>query len=582
MSFFPLLSLVVGCPEPIQYQQDVLQPPDTKHMVKILDANHRQGFYWIDEFEYPNVPNQRPLANTSFTQAKEACKETGKRLCTAAEWRRACLGSDDQRFGYGDLYERDRCHTASSLQSGHTSMMNASEWLVDSGTKQYCQTDGVFDLIGNLEEWVLDDWQGRTGSLEGGAWYTYQEYADCSGMYSRQPDYRTPMNRPVYSAGFRCCWTPEEPTQQDIQADAHKRQSSIPTTVEYNPALEYQIEASLWMDVFEYPNQPGVLPQTNVSWSEANQACENAGKRLCSVSEWEFACGGKLQWSMPYGNQFVAELCSVEQTTLTSSGTYIGCQSPFGIQDMVGSVWEWTSNSFEASVLKEHPNDDLKEIRGGSWFVDVSKGTCRPSDGYPVAKSNAHYPDVGFRCCRGTLPSLETSSTRIACPTDMSAQNDFCIDRYEYPNLPGVQPIADATYSMAKETCQSSGKHLCTDQEWLSSCESTAGNRWPYGSEYQMNTCNDHGWVDTEVMGSASVSGKYEHCKTEDGIYDMSGNLWEWTSGNTSRLRGGGWQLSAGLGQCRSFSEPNPSYHAGEIGFRCCATAAEAQRLMNK
>ena len=46
-------------------------------------------------------------------------------------------------------------------------MMLAQEFLVDSGSKQYCQTDGVFDLIGNLEEWVLDDWQGRVGSLEG-------------------------------------------------------------------------------------------------------------------------------------------------------------------------------------------------------------------------------------------------------------------------------------------------------------------------------------------------------------------------------------------------------------------------------
>ena len=40
-------------------------------------------------------------------------------------------------------------------------MMQAQEFVVDSGSKQYCQTNGVFDLIGNLEEWVLDDWQGR-------------------------------------------------------------------------------------------------------------------------------------------------------------------------------------------------------------------------------------------------------------------------------------------------------------------------------------------------------------------------------------------------------------------------------------
>ena len=52
--------------------------------------------------------------------------------------------------------------------------------------------------------------------------------------------------------------------------------------------------------------------------------------------------------------------------------------------------------------------DVLKELQGGSWFVDASKGTCRPSDGYPLSKAtSARYPDVGFRCCRGAMTTSE-------------------------------------------------------------------------------------------------------------------------------------------------------------------------------
>ena len=203
--------MFIGCPEPIEYQSQTAQPTDTQHMVYIEDPEHLQNGYWIDVFEFPNRPNQAPLATVSFIEAQTQCNESGKRLCTAYEWRRACLGKQQLRFGYANAYEQERCHTSLSISSGHSSMMNAREWLSESGQKQHCQTDGVYDLIGNLEEWVLDDWQGRGGSLEGGAWYTYREYADCSGEYSRQPDYRTPLNREVYSAGFRCCWTPKSP-----------------------------------------------------------------------------------------------------------------------------------------------------------------------------------------------------------------------------------------------------------------------------------------------------------------------------------------------------------------------------------
>lgn len=576
----PIFSM--GCPEPIEYQEQSVQPPDSKHMVYIADDAHRQNGFWIDAFEFPNRPNQIPQASVSFDSAVEQCSQAGKRLCTAQEWRRACQGSSHLRFGYANQFEQSRCHIETNLTSGHTSLMNAREYLMESGQKQHCQTDGVFDLIGNLEEWVLDDWQGRSGSLEGGAWYTFHAYADCSGNYSRQPDYRTPLNRPVFSAGFRCCWTPQTPTQEDIALDAQSRLSTPPNTV-YDPNNERQLNEYLWMDTFEYPNQPNQPPLTSVSWTEANEHCTNAGKRLCSAEEWELGCGGTERWPFPYGKEYIPDMCAILQRTTSLSGQSWACQSPLGAQDMVGSVWEWTSSPIEATVLKQQPNSTLYEIRGGSWYTDERKGTCTPSAGYPLTDSNATHADLGFRCCRGeTLNSATQPTLSNICPNNMRPTSSGCMDQYEYPNLPNQIPLADTTFTQATQACQELGKHLCTDAEWYEACSNHHNTRWPYGNIYQERACNDHGWVESETHGSAAHSGTFSKCHTSNELYDMSGNLWEWVDQNgVGHLRGGGWQLSAGLGQCRSVITPAANYHAGETGFRCCTTLTETKALLS-
>ena len=49
---------------------------------------------------------------------------------------------------------------------------------------------------------------------------------------------------------------------------------------------------TLWMDVFEYPNQPNQPPKPMLHGKKQTQHVSNAGKRLCTVAEWELGCGG--------------------------------------------------------------------------------------------------------------------------------------------------------------------------------------------------------------------------------------------------------------------------------------------------
>jgi formylglycine-generating enzyme required for sulfatase activity len=581
-----LYLFLLGCPEPIDVNS--VGPSDQRHMVKVIDKEHPQGVFWIDEFEFPNRPHQKARAYTSVKEAKESCNEVGKRLCTAAEWRRACLGPFNKRFSYGHKYEQKKCHTSASLPSGHSSMMRPEEMLIESGQKQHCQSEeGVFDMIGNLEEWVIDDWQGASASLEGGAWYTYSQYADCTGQYSRQPDYRTPLERKVYSAGFRCCWTHQEPDTTEFSRDAKKRLEMQQTSESYDSTNEVQLAKNTYIDRFEYPNRINIKPNTVVSWVEAKESCTSAGKRLCEAYEWEYACSGSQGWDYPYGNQYINSSCAIEQSENTKSGTYFGCISPSGAQDMVGSVWEWTSSPLDAAALKNNPDDIPYEIRGGSWFVDRKKGVCRPKDGYPLTASTNRYADLGFRCCRGDKLSLVSSQkSETQCPDDMTAVNNHCVDKFEYPNIPKGNALMDITLVDAQKACLELGKHLCTNLEWEQACSGTELRRWPYGNTYNSSACHDLGDRRQEGGGNTVPSGSFKQCVTPEGIFDMSGNLWEWAQDDEDptkgSLRGGGWNLSAGLGQCRVQAPANSTYHAGEVGFRCCANPQESDTLRRR
>ena len=78
--------------------------------------------------------------------------------------------------------------------------------------------------------------------------------------------------------------------------------------------------------------------------------------------------------------------------------------------------------------------------------------------------------------------------------------------------------------------------------------------------------------------GGARPSGRYPNCHTPEGVFDMTGNLWEWTS--SGHLRGGNWNFSEGLGQCQSVATPAKQIRYDEIGFRCCATVAEVEFML--
>jgi formylglycine-generating enzyme required for sulfatase activity len=170
-----------------------------------------------EEFEPKAVveANVVPSGYMSADLAEVACKNAGKRLCTPDEWRLACRGDGNRKFPYGTEYVQGRCNV---FREGHPAEIlhgNASINHLDprlnqvraggkpllrrTGATPECAStwgsDAVYDMVGNLDEWV-DDPKG----LFLGGFFSRSTKEGCDSSISAHP--RSYFD---YSLGVRCC-----------------------------------------------------------------------------------------------------------------------------------------------------------------------------------------------------------------------------------------------------------------------------------------------------------------------------------------------------------------------------------------
>jgi PKD repeat protein len=161
----------------------------------------------------------------------------------------------------------------------------------------------------------------------------------------------------------------------------------------------------------------------------------------------------------------------------------------------------------------------------------------------------------------------------VICPKEMElvAEGPYCIDRYEWPNSKNTLPARDVTWDQAAAECRKAGKRLCSADEWAKACGGKRGHLFPYGKRYEIDLCNTVG--NAVVKNQVAKSGYFDKCKSSYGVFDMSGNVAEWTAaqeGEKAYVLGGSWQNGENTSGCRSrvLLEKGRSYFY--VGFRCC------------
>ncbi len=170
-------------------------------------------------------------------------------------------------------------------------------------------------------------------------------------------------------------------------------------------------------------------PAVHVSFADALSYCAWSGKRLATEAEWEFAARGGLQRAaFPWGDELEPagqHHMNVWQGSFPGrnsldDGFYGTCPvdafppNGYGLYNVTGNVWEWTSDWFHPS-FRDHdlrrdpagpPTGTHKVQKGGSYLCHVSY--CRR---YRVAARQGSEPtsstcNLGFRCVAGVGETL--------------------------------------------------------------------------------------------------------------------------------------------------------------------------------
>lgn len=331
-------------------------------------------------------------------------------------------------------------------------------------------------------------------------------------------------------------------------------------------------------------------------------------------------------------------------------------------------IWTSSGSGFLAGTF----NNTLYNSAGGYVQLNWSDATNTT-----YAASGTYISEVKDLGRASRFWNLSWSGKPGTCPANMSYINKlggFCIDQYE-ASVPGecsnvgtncamtgwtgycaggcvpqsgafgdtagtgttanatsranVAPLASISQNQAKKLCTNTGKHLCTSKEWLATANllgriydlptGASGAYMPNGNSDTAANCNTNSFCTVNASTGSNrvcLTSSRTDCHSQEGVYDMVGNVWEWTSetvdvtnpgggaswyyinttnGNWSLssaadngkygkdgvyfpatttgravLRGGSWLYAGGAGVFGAALGDAPTGVFYDVGFRCC------------
>ena len=336
------------------------------------------------------APDGLPLRYVSRADVEAFCTENGVRLPTEIEWEAAARGGDDRLWPWGDeLPDTTRATFGQGI--GDPSAVGQRP-----AGAALC---GALDLAGNVWEWTAD------GAARGGSYLSHPGELRCTARLPVHPAARDPY------VGFRVVaveprrnfgWVevpageyvigrdPDESRQRVVDLDAFELTRTPVTNAQYRRFTAETGAArprtGRRRTITPSPSSTGTKRPPSARGPEAGCRRRPSGRRRRAAPT-----GARYPWGDEEDERLAAVGAGIKHGSTAPVGSHPGGASPYGLQDMAGNVWEWTST--------EYPPGE-RVLRGGSFASPgLAWARCTMRSHSRPGRRQSH---IGFRIARAT------------------------------------------------------------------------------------------------------------------------------------------------------------------------------------
>ena len=553
---------------------------------KALSSYSRSSYFGHGDFE------NYPVIYVDWDMANAYCTWAGRRLPTEAEWEKAARGTTGYRYPWGNEMKCDNANGMSC--KGETTPVG--QYVL--GKSPY----GVFDMAGNVMEWVADWYSdtyynssphenplgplsGTYHVLRGGSWKSIENSIRSSYRLGLTPDVTN-----LFLIGFRCALGATSDANAQIPPPPTDRADSRILNPVNQHLYLYVHQTETWSDARDYcAKQDGYL--VTIQDDAENKYVYNLTKGYTWLGATDEEKEGVWVWlsgePWKYTNWQSGGPNNEDYLIFSETEPYKWDDRFSDWTDTRYFVCEWESATTTSSPETQiSPKDGMvmAYVSAGEFSMGSNSGSSNEKPVHTVSLDSFWIDQTEVT---NKMYSLCVSAGICQAPRGL---NSYSRTSYYGNSDFENYPVLYVDWDMANTYCSWAGRRLPTEAEWEKAARGTTNYTYPWGEEAGCDKANAMG-----CKGETTPVGEFELGKSPYGVFDMAGNVMEWvadwysatyyesssrqnpagpSSGMYHVLRGGSWKsIEYNLRSSYRFGLTPDMTNFYLIGFRCALGA---------